>query len=378
MVKLDIASVLYRVRSARFPASDVGRRTLDASIVLLFALAAVAAPQSDSRLEKIHAQFVFADSHAHPSQFHRANVDRIEPQELDRYRRGLMDMVVCSVSSDAAYQGGYTNRDGTTVKRLQAPDDYPLKPGDAFAFTLDRFLRILKTTEDGSVVLALNPGQVLNAKKAAKLALMAALEGADGLEGKVENLRQLYAKGLRLCQLVHFRANDLGFVQTRPYKAGGLLPFGETVVRECNRLGIIIDLSHANTQTIMDAVRISRDPVIFSHTGAKALQEGDRNITDEEIRAISSKGGLIGIWPSSSFPTIADMVRHIDHVKQLVGLDHVGIGSDLRGMSYTKEFGEEANFRAIAEGLIAAGYSDAEIGKVMGGNFFKLWQQIAK
>ena len=339
---------------------------------------ATAAYAQDSRLEKVHAEFVFVDTHAHPSQFHRANVSRIETQELDRYRRGLIDLVVCNVSSDAAYQGGYTNRDGSAVKRLQAPNDYPLKPGEAFAFTLDRFQRILKTTEDGNVVLGLSPRQVLEAKKAGKLALIAALEGADGLEGNIGNLRQLASEGLRLVQLVHFRANDLGFVQTKPYQAGGLLPFGREVVRECNRLGLIIDLSHAHTQTILETVKLSKDPVIFSHTGARALQEGDRNVTDEEIRVIASKGGLIGIWPSSSYPTMADMVRHIDYVRELVGIDHVCIGSDLRGMSYTKEFGEEANFRAIAQGLIAAGYSDEEIGKVMGGNFFKLWQKIAR
>ena len=342
--------------------------------VALLALFPVAG--QDARLEKIHAQFVFVDTHAHPSQFHRANVDRVLPEELDRYRKGLIDIVVCNVSSDAAYQGGYVNRDGTSLKRLRAPNDYPLKPGDAFAFTLDRFRRILKTAEDG-VVLALSPEQVLKDKKAGRLAVMAALEGADGLEGKIENLRQLHAQGLRLLQLVHFRANELGSVQTGPYKPSGLLPFGEAAVRECNRLGIVIDLAHACTATIMDTVKISQHPVIFSHTGAKALQEGDRNVTDEEIRAIASKGGLIGIWPSSSYPTMADMVRHIDHVKKLVGIDHVSIGSDLRGMSYTKEFGEEANFRAIAQGMAAAGYSDEEIGKVMGGNFFTLWQKIS-
>jgi len=355
--------------------------TLNLAAVMVLALVATHSPSvagQDSRLEKIHERFIFVDTHAHPSQFHRANVERILPDELDRYRRGLIDIVVCNVSSDAAYQGGYTNRDGTAVKRLQAPNDYPLKPGNAFAFTSDRFQRILKTTEDSSVVLALSPEQVLTAKKAGKLAIMAALEGADGLEGKIDNLRQLHLQGLRLLQLVHFRANELGFVQTKPYKAGGLLPFGEEVVRECNRLNIVIDLAHAHTQTIMDTVRISKDPVIFSHTGAKALQEGDRNVTDEEIRAIASKGGLIGIWPSSSYPTMADMVRHIDHVKKLVGIDHVSIGSDLRGMNYTKEFGEEANFRAIAEGMMVAGYTDEEIGKVMGGNFFKLWQKVSQ
>jgi membrane dipeptidase len=348
-----------------------------ASIIFVIAFSPAADGQ-DGRLERIHGKFVFIDTHAHPSQFHRANVERIDAQELERYRRGYMDMVVCSVSSDAAYQGGYTNRDGTALKRLQAPNDYTLKPGEAFAFTLDRFLRIVKTADDARVVLALNPAQVLKAKKDGQLALMAALEGADGLEGKIENLKQLYKQGLRLVQLVHFRSNNLGSVQTKPYSEGGLLPFGAEVVQECNRMGIVIDLAHANNRTIVDTVKLSKAPVVFSHTGAKALQEGDRNVTDEEIRAIAAKGGLIGIWPSSSFPEMADMVKHIDHVKRLAGIDHVSIGSDLRGMSYTKEFGEDANFRAIAEALMTAGYTDEEVGKVMGGNFFRLWQQISK
>ena len=142
-------------------------------------------------------------------------------------------------------------------------------------------------------------------------------------------------------------------------------------------MGIIIDLAHAHKQTTMDALNISEHPIIFSHTGVKALHKGDRYLSDEEIRAIAAKGGIIGIWPSSSFPTLKEMVRHIDYVKRLVGIDHVGIGSDLRGMRYTPEFGEEANFRAIAEALIAYGYTDEEVGKVMGGNFFRLWKEVA-
>ncbi|MCP4725891.1 MAG: hypothetical protein GY863_12685, partial [bacterium] len=87
---------------------------------------------------------------------------------------------------------------------------------------------------------------------------------------------------------------------------------------------------------------------------------------------------IIGIWPTSSFQNMDEMIRHIDYVKVLVGIDHVGIGSDLRGMRYIPEFGEEANFRAIAEALIEFGYSKEDVGKVMGGNFFRVWQEITE
>jgi membrane dipeptidase len=313
--------------------------------------------------------------HAHPSRFHRDNVPRIQAEELARYRHALIDIVVCNISTDAVFSGGYVTRDGTEVKRGELPRP---KQGEAFAFTLDRFVRITRTIEDGDAVLATSPEAVLEGKAQGRLALLAALEGGDGLEGRVENLRELYRRGLRLLQLVHFRANELGHIQTYPYSPGGLTPFGREAVHEANRLGIVIDLAHADTETIMDALKESSEPVLFSHTGVKALHDGDRYLTDAEIVAIASKGGVIGIWPNGeSSPTMEDMVRNIDYVKKLVGIDHVGIGSDLRGMaSYTSEFGEEANFQVIAEALLAHGYSDVDAGKVMGGNFFRVWQQV--
>src|SRR5688572_17267002 len=347
---------------------------------LVVALAHPVAAQvnREARLAAIHSRFVFADIHAHPSAFHRANVERIESAEIARYKRGLMDLVVANVSSDAAYQGGVTNRDGTRVPRLSNNEVHPTRPGEPFAFTVDRFERILKTIESGDAVLASSPEAVLAAKRDGKLAILPALEGADGLEGNLENLRTLHRRGLRLLQIMHFLDNNLGSNQIPPYEDRGLTDLGKDMVREANRLGIIVDLAHANTRTIMDALAVSTQPIIFSHTGAKALYQGDRYLTDDEIRAIAAKGGVIGIWPTAAFRDIPGMVRHIDHVKKLAGIDHIAIASDLRGMSYLDAFGEEANFRAIAEGLIDAGYSDDEIGKVMGGNFFRLWQQVSR
>lgn len=330
----------------------------------------------DERVARIHESYVFVDIHAHPSRFHRANVEKIEAEELERYRRGNMDLLVANVSSDAALQGGYTRRDGTKVPRLRGDSVYALQPGDGFAFTLDRLDRIFKTWEDGDAVLADSPASVLEAKRQGKIAVLAALEGVDGLEGSLENLREINRRGVRLVQLIHFLHNDVGHRQTAPYIEEGLTEFGREFVREANRLGLIVDLAHANTPTIMDALEVSSHPMIFSHTGVKARHGGDRDVTDEEIQAIAAAAGIIGIWPSASLGNMAEMVAHIDHVKNLVGIDHVAIGSDLRGMDYIPEFGEEANFRAIVDGLIDAGYTDEEIGKVMGGNFFRLWEQV--
>ena len=357
--------------------------TLICAFTLTVGLPGAAASQEslearEARMHSIHERYVFADLHAHPSRFHRAYVDRISRAEIMLYQFGLIDLVVANVSSDAAFQGGYARRDGTRVPRLSAPERHPQAPGEAFAFTLDRLDRVLATIESGDAVLASSPRAVLEAKRAGRLAMLPALEGADGLEGSLDNLQELHRLGVRLVQLMHFLDNDIGHNQTPPYTDGGLSPFGRDLVREANRLGIVVDLAHANTRTILDAIEVSEHPIIFSHTGVKALHEGDRYVTDEEILAIAGSGGVIGIWPSSSLGTIQEMVRHIDYIKRLAGIDHVGIGSDLRGMNYIEAFGQEANFRAIIEGLMVAGYTDDEIGKIMGGNFFRVWEEVSR
>lgn len=315
-----------------------------------------------------------ADIHAHPSRFHRADVPRIEKAEIVRYQRNGIDVVVCNISTDTPYRGGYIEPDGTEVPtgRLRP------EPGEPWRYTLDRLERILKTIADGDAVLARRPEDVVEAEKQAKLALIPALEGADGLEGQMGRLYELHEKGLGLIQLVHFRANALGHIQTWPYTPGGLTAFGREVVREANRLGIIIDLAHANSRTIRDTLRTSRHPVLFSHTGVKALHEGDRYLGDDDIRAIAARDGVIGIWPNGSgLPHVKDMVRHIDYIRNLVGIDHIGIGSDLRGMGiYSEGFGDDANFEAIAAAMHEAGYTDDDVAKVMGGNFFRVWEAV--
>jgi membrane dipeptidase len=316
------------------------------------------------------------DLHAHPSRFHRANVPSIDAEEIARYRRAGIDVVVANISTDTPYRGGWIERDGREIPTGQLRP----KPGESWQFTLDRLERISRTVEQGLAVLVRSPEEATEAKRRGKLALVAALEGADGLEGDLDRLGELARKGVRLVQLVHFRANELGHIQTWPYTPGGLTDFGREVVADANRLGFVIDLAHANEATIRDVLNVSTHPVIFSHTGAKALFDGDRYLGDDEIRAIASRGGVIGIWPNGEgLPHVRDMVAHISHVKKLVGVDHVGIGSDLRGMSrYSEGFGEEARFDAIDEALAEAGYPPADIAKIMGGNFVRVWTEVTR
>lgn len=332
-------------------------------------------PDVDQRVARIHETIVFGDMHGHASRFHRSEVARIELEELQRYRRSHMDLVAVNISTDAAYSGGYVGRDGAEVPRGQ----YKPEPGEAFALTVDRMERILATVEAGDAVLARDANAVMAAREAGMIALLPALEGGDGLEGSVEKLRELHRMGLGLLQLVHFRPNELGHIQTYPYSPGGLTRAGREIVLEANRLGIVVDLAHANTETVMDVLEVSQHPVVFSHGGLKAFRpERDRALTDEELRAFAAHGGVVGIWPNGSdAETVSRMVDYIEHVIEVAGEDHVGIGSDLRGMgSYSEGFGTEAEFRAIAMELFRRGHSDAVVGKVMGGNFWRVFQYV--
>ena len=349
------------------------RRRLPAPVALPLAVACLSVSAlTVSPAEAQDEDPLRIDLHSHPSRFHRANVPRISDEEIARYLDRGMDAVVATISTDTPYRGGYVLRDGT---RIESGNRRP-NPEEPWEYTLDRFERLTRTVAEGNAVFVRTPAEARQARSDGKLAILPAVEGSDSLEGRIERLHELHEMGLALAQLVHFRPNGIGHIQTWPYTPGGLTEFGREVVRECNRLGIVIDLAHANPETIRDTLELSTAPVIFSHTGAFALGEADRNLRDPEIRAIAEDGGVIGIWPNGSqVPTVSDMARHIRHITDTGGMDAAGIGSDLRGMSaYSEGFGEEANFEAIAEALAEAGFGSDEVEAILGGNFERVWE----
>ena len=324
----------------------------------------------------VSGQSLRVDMHAHPSRFHRSSVPSISVEEVERYLAGGMQVVVCNISSDTPYRGNYILPDGTEIASGR------LRPaaGEVWRHTLERFTRLEATNARADAIFVSNPTEARKASAEGRLGMIPALEGADALEGDIARLKMLYGRGLRLLQLVHFRANEIGHIQTWPYTPGGLTDFGREVVETANRLGIVIDLAHANSETIGDILTISEHPVIFSHTGVFTLVQGDRYLGDDDIKAIASKEGVIGIWPNGSgLPSVDDMAKHIAYVRDLVGIKHVGIGSDLRGMGgYSDGFGDEANFLGIVDALRRHGFDDTSIELVMGGNFTRVWEVVTK
>ena len=149
-----------------------------------------------------------------------------------------------------------------------------------------------------------------------------------------------------------------------------------------NREGILIDLSHASEGTFWDVIKRSKQPVFCSHSGARALCDNDRNITDEQLRALAKNGGVIqtvaygGFLCKDGKATIDDFVRHIDYMVKVAGIDHVGIGTDFDGGGGIPGFQSDSDMINVTMRLIEMGYSDSDLAKILGGNFFRVMSEV--
>jgi membrane dipeptidase len=227
-------------------------------------------------------------------------------------------------------------------------------------------LRLITTPSDIDRLLAdrQNGGSVVGG--------MLSIEGLQDIEGKIANLDVLYTAGFRMAGLAHFFDNDVAGSMHGVNKTG-LTPLGREVVRRMEALGMVVDVAHASHATVADVLAMATRPVVSSHGGVQATCKVNRNLTDDEVRGIAKTGGLIGIgyWSGAVCSTNPQAVaRAIAHVRDLVGIDHVGLGSDFDG-STTTGF-DASQVVAVTQALLNVGFSEAEIRKVMGGNVLRV------
>ncbi len=273
--------------------------------------------------------------------------------------------------------------------------------------------------------LARSPAEVRENKAAGRISLPMGMENGTPLEGKLENIAHFHARGVRYIGLTHSRDNQLGdssFDDGRTH--GGLSEFGRRVVAEMNRVGIMIDVSHLSDESFWDVVALSRTPVIASHSSCRHFTPGwERNMSDEMIEGLADQGGVIQINFASYFvdeeyrqarelrnekrdefleqaglewespegraaaaafyaehalpPTTAERVAdHIDHAIALVGVDHVGLGSDFDGVggALPTDLADVSQYPNLIRVLLERGYTDEEIGKIASGNVLRVWQ----
>jgi membrane dipeptidase len=253
------------------------------------------------------------------------------------------------------------------------------KPGELFRRVVEQLDSVVETTNSATLAFARSPGEILAAKKAGIPCAMLTLEGSDPLEGEISRVKLFYERGVRVLQLMHYRFNEIGDIQTAPPHHNGLTPFGRDLVREMNRLGFLIDTAHCSPATLYGVLAESRHPVICSHTGPRTLRRISRHLDDQDMRAIAGKGGVVGIWPLiRRNESLENYLAAIDYVKNLIGADHVGIGTDLFGLRSATAIPSHKSFALIPAGLLKRGYTESEVVKIVGGNCMRVLNQVKK
>jgi len=241
-------------------------------------------------------------------------------------------------------------------------------------------------------VLATTADEIEAAHKQGKIAALIGVEGGHAIEDSLAHLRELYARGVRYMTLTHTNTNNWADSSSDISDAAiqhhnGLTPFGKDVVREMNRLGMMVDVSHVADKTFWDALEVSRVPLIASHSNCRALANVPRNMTDEMIVALAKKGGVIQVSFYCNFlntqkpphATIDDVVAHIDHIRKIAGIDAIGIGSDFDGIECAPVGLEDVSkFPNLTRALLEKGYSAADIRKIYGANFLRVMRAVEK
>jgi membrane dipeptidase len=225
--------------------------------------------------------------------------------------------------------------------------------------------------------------EIIKNKSGGKVSAILSFEGAEPIENDLRILRIMYRLGIRIITLVWIYRNLLADPCTAKRLKSGLSDFGVSAVEEMNRIGIIVDVSHLNDVGFWDVLEVSKDPVIASHACCRGLSHHPRNLTDEMIKALSEKGGVIGITFVKRFlsedaekATIDSVVNHIDHAIDVGGIDHVGIGSDFDGGGLALQ--DATKMPEITKRLVNRGYSDNEVQKILGGNFLRVIKKVWK
>ncbi len=312
--------------------------------------------------ERIHEEAVIVDSHNDTIMAHKRlgislNTRSSKTQiDLPRLREARVDVSFFAVDVTRAVKNHLT---------------YAL---DGFGF----FEKELEASQTEASIVTTRK-DLFEATGKGELAIILAIENSDAVEGSLNVLRMLFKLGVRSIGLTHnprsLAADGVGESRT----GGGLTTFGVQLVEEMNKLGIVVDLAHISEKGFWDALEVSRKPVIVSHGNCKALCDHRRNITDEQIRGLASKRGVIGVTFVPEFvdekkPSISRLLDHIDHIVDTAGVDHVGIGSDFDGGGTLLK--DVTELPKITEKLLERGYSEGEVKKILGENYLRVLSEV--
>jgi membrane dipeptidase len=250
------------------------------------------------------------------------------------------------------------------------------EPGQLYRHHLERLAWMDELVANHGVRRALSAADLEAAHKAGQPAIVADVEGLDFLDGKLERLEEAHRRGIRHLQLVHYTPNDIGDFQTGAITHRGLTEFGAEVIRACHRLGFVCDVAHATEDMVMQAVKVATKPLLLSHTavfGSPAMGPTPlraRQITPDHARAIADTGGSIGIW--HFFPSLDKYVDGIKEMADIVGVDHVSIGTDQHVTPGSVP--DYTQWVHLVAAMLRGGFTPEEAGKIAGGNYMRIFR----
>lgn len=323
-----------------------------------------------ARTRKLHQQILTLDSHEDTPMFFDRGVrfdhrDEHVLVDLHKMSEGMLDAGIM-----VAYLPQKERDEVSLQVAVQRADD------------LLEQLETMVNAHPESVALARTPNDLYRLKQEGRKAIMMGVENGYALGKDLANVKRLHDRGVVYLTLCHNGDNDVCDSCRGNAEHGGLSDFGRKVVKEMNRVGMMVDLSHAAESTFWDVLEWSTVPIVCSHSNCRALCDHPRNLSDEQMKALAAKGGVMQVTFYSGFlrregkATLYDVVRHINHAVQVMGIDHVGIGTDFDGDGGVPGVACASELPNLTKALLREGYSLTELRKLWGENFLRVMRLV--
>ena len=267
------------------------------------------------------------------------------------------------------------------VAYLPQPTENPT----AFADSIFDQIEVIVGQNSDYVRIANTPRDLWMNKHQGLKSIMLGIENGIAIDGKLENLQHFVDRGIVYMTLCHNGDNDIcDSASKTQHTHHGVSAFGEQVIKEMNRLGVLVDMSHAGEERFYQALEISSKPIVCSHSSARALCDHPRNLTDDQMRALAQKGGVAqttiyhGFLKKDGEATINDVIAHLEHAIDVMGIDHVGLGTDFDGDGGVRGLADSSELINFTRRLLARRFSEHDIQKIWGGNFLRVMEEVQK
>lgn len=332
------------------------------------------APSTESVSAALPAGSVTIDIHSHAGRVIVSRNPEIGAQRpfvpvAAAMTQGGMHVICLAIVTDS-----WVTRLSSDRKRFEA--FRPVEPGELYGLANIEFKRAADIVERDRLNVVLDAAGLRAAPHIGPSVIISA-EGADFLEGQLDLVDEAYRlHHLRHLQLTHYRVNELGDIQTEAPVHGGLSDFGADVVRRCNTLGVVVDVAHGTYDLVKRAAAVSSKPLVLSHTSlADHPGPRSRQISADHARVIAGTGGVIGVWPNANvFADLNAMAEGVRQLAEVVGVEHVGLGSDMLGFVDPPVFNNYRQLPQYASALQAAGFTRDEVGQILGGNYLRVFE----